>query len=210
VRWRRQFTREKDRLRWSGPNNPPGMRDSSFRFSPDGDGLSMFIPDQAQWTFLDVGTGATQKTVQMLDAGTTITYLSDPIASRDARRLLTHALLHEPANPLVPAWLRRWLPARARFSSLTLVHDDSGQELLRLKINGRSESHLSPDGQLVLTCSFPSGPVEPNRIHAWTVPPGRPWLWIVGIPLAVGAGLLMLRGLRGWWRRARGRRDIVI
>ncbi|MCI0377370.1 MAG: WD40 repeat domain-containing protein [Gemmataceae bacterium] len=204
VRWQRQFTPEKPQLQWTGLNNAPGMSQRDFRFSPEGDVLSMFNPTRAEWTFLDVATGVTQKSVRMIDAGTTIAALTNPAGSTDGRRWLTRALIYE-SSTLIPAWIRRWFGRYGDYFDLTMLHDDRGQERMRLKINGRAESFLSPDGEFVLTDTFPdSEDIHSNRIQAWRTPPGRPWLSIVGVPLAVGVGLLMLRG---WWRwrgKARG------
>ena len=201
VRWRREFTRRKTRLAWEHPQGEPGLGQDDFHFAADGSILSIFSAAEATWEFLDARTGQSLHTAHILAAGTAChSATNDPVAP-DVRRFWFRASLPVRPPRFLPAWAQRWLPG-PRQTTLTLLLDGtSGAELGRLQTPGRVTS-VSPDGSLVLSERYlDDNAVAYKRIQAWTVPPGRRWLWIVGIPLVVGAGLLMLRR---WRSSARG------
>src|SRR5262245_38858067 len=198
VRWQRHFEREKPRLTWNGPAGAPGVRLDDVRFTPDGSALSIFVPRHAQWEFLDTRTGQSQRTVHLLDAGSECLFLHNEPISHESQLFLMRASLHPPPPRFVPAWVQRWLPRLPGDGTLTLLLDSAdATELARLQLPGRVNS-VSLDGQRILTEKHTDGDVGTRiRLQAWSVPPARSWLTIVGVPLAVGAGLL---GLRKIWR----------
>ncbi len=96
-------------------------------------------------------------------------------------------------------WLESWLPLRDRSADVLemaqVVDMASGHERLRITLAMGSLSWLSADGASLLVREEIDGQPE---VRCYDVPPARPWQLILGIPLAVGAALLV--GRVGWRR----------
>jgi hypothetical protein len=142
----------------------------------------------------------------MLDPGANASYPPNPVVSPDGRWLLASTRLPDPPSVWDSRWLdgaRCWLPARRIHGTLTVLYDSAtGEELLRLSIEGNSENYLAPDGQMVLTeTSCAEGEVPSRRLQAWPVPAQRPWPQIAGIPLACAAARLAMRWTWRRWRK---------
>ena len=204
VRWQRKFPPKPARVRWMGPNGIQRHNPDDFRFGPDGNTVIAFSSLHAEWEYLDIRTGETLKTVHLLDTGARRVQPERPVASPDGRWLLVSTRVLDPPSVWDSKWLgwvRRWLPARHEPNTLTeLYASASGQEMLRLQIDGPSNAHLAPDGQIVLTdTSRPEG--DGRRLQAWPVPSQRPWTQICAIPLGCAATLLALRWAWRRWRK---------
>jgi hypothetical protein len=96
---------------------------------------------------------------------------------------------------------KRWVsddaPTSARFFDIA-----TGAELCRMDIAASRPIDLTPDGRALLLYQD-AGPDGKAAVLCYDVPPGRPWRLIVGIPLALGAVLLILHfGGRRVRRRA--------
>ena len=182
LRWQRKLPSQASRVHWQGSNG-------DFRFIGDGNVLLVFSAGQAEWEFLDIRTGVILNSVRLVDAGRMPWILPGPVTTPDGRRMLTHAMIETDSK-----WTEL-IPGRPPESTLTLVLDTStGDELLKLRIEGIAKSHLAPEGDLVLTNTrWPY-----HRLQAWPVASRRPWIWIVGIPLGCVAIVLALRCA---WRR---------
>jgi len=213
VRWQRHFPRQEAKVNWMMDGGFPRPDPDEFRFSPDGSVLVVFSSFQAEWQFLDVQTGATLKTVRLLDIGASASSRAFPVLSPDGRHMLSTTRLQEAPSPFIAKWLgwaKRWLPNREQHYTLTVVHDaTNGDELLRLKIDGNADSHLAPDGSLVLTDNFWSNGADmtQRRLQAWPVPAQRAWEWIVGVPVLFAAVLLLLRWAWRFTQRTRTERN---
>jgi hypothetical protein len=55
--------------------------------------------------------------------------------------------------------------------------------------------HVAQDGSFAITMH---GQGDHALLRRWDLPQPKPWAWIIGLPLALGAALL---GLRAWWAR---------
>jgi hypothetical protein len=100
----------------------------------------------------------------------------------------------------IPAPLLRWvLGSGPPVSGAVIgVACPSGRELFRLTGPGLSEVEPAADGCFVLTCGADgSGAGTRLLLRRWDIPPPKPWGWIVGVPLTLGAALL---ALRAWWK----------
>ena len=55
---------------------------------------------------------------------------------------------------------------------------------------------VAPDGRCLLTLSPASLEGDRFLLRRWDIPHPKPWAWIIGVPVTLGAALL---GLRAWW-----------
>src|SRR5262249_47506810 len=103
------------------------------------------------------------------------------------------ASYHAVQRPELGAWVERVRGCLGRDGDgLVGVEWPSRRPLLRLANTSLGEYAVAPDGRFVLT-AHAKGNLELCR---WDVPQPRPWAWAVGVPLALGVSLLMLRA---WW-----------
>jgi len=202
VRWRRELAHRPPTVLWMMGGGIRRGDPDHFRFSPDGQVVVAFSTLHAEWEYLDVRTGATLKTVRLLEDGASALAPGRPEISPDGRWIHTTYRQSDPPESKWLAWIRRWVPKKQNHSTLTMVHDlASGDELLRMRIVGNADGTLAPDGQLLLTCTWlPDGSAPSRCLQAWPVPAHRPWAMIVGVPVLFAGALLSVRWI---WRRLR-------
>jgi hypothetical protein len=102
-----------------------------------------------------------------------------------------------PAPPPASGWWERVLRMLRPPVVQALIGIDwpSRRPLLRLTNAGITSYAVAADGSFVVTAH------ADGVLRRWDVPPPRPWAWVVGVPLAVGAALL---GLRAWLGAKKG------
>jgi len=194
VRWQRRFAREETPLEWNGPMGAPGIRPEDIRFTADSRRLGTFAARQGEWRFLDAQTGESLPSTRLFDAGTSCFHLDQSALSPGDRALVVSASVHVPPPRFFPAWAQRWWPHRLRWETLTLVLDSAtGAELGRVRLPGSVRSVSSAGDLLVTDRSLDDDFTHSHRLQGWSVPSGRPWRSIIGIPVALGLLALALR-----------------
>jgi hypothetical protein len=103
-----------------------------------------------------------------------------------------------------------WLPNAVfeRYSEITTFDLVKGEESESLRSRGETAGFFAKDNATFVSIHAIEPVVEPVGAIwtcVWDVPFGRPWRWIVGVPLALGAALL---GVRWTWRRWRASRPV--
>jgi hypothetical protein len=99
--------------------------------------------------------------------------------------------------------LEAWFPERPREKrdEITVQNLRTGAILCRVEQEDAAPGFLSGDNATLVTRQFVGEELQPSST-VWDVPAGRPWRWIVGVPLALGAAIL---GVRAAWRRWRAK-----
>jgi WD40 repeat protein len=88
------------------------------------------------------------------------------------------------------AWYSRWLSKVS--PSVRVVRVPTGEVVANLY--GGTDSAFSPDGRTLAVFSN-----EQHQVHLWDFPPRRPWGWIIGGAVSVGAATYLLQ----CWRSRR-------
>jgi WD40 repeat protein len=95
-----------------------------------------------------------------------------------------------------------WVPALADNAAweATLLDLRTGEAMARIAFPHRIAVRFSKDSSTMYLLHLDDNQVSVTTV--WSVPLPRPWPWIVGVPAALGAGLL---GVRAAWRRGRAK-----
>lgn len=122
--------------------------------------------------------------------------------------LIVLAQYTEAEPPLFRVWLAKlgeWIqpdPIGGVVQMSIVIDPDAGKLLFQASHHTNDNFYrcrLSRDARTIFISYGEPG--DRRVIECWDVPARKPWHWIVGIPLACGAGAWLLR--RGWlrWRR---------
>jgi hypothetical protein len=173
------------RLAWTWPTTSRGV------FSPDSASLIVYQTADAKVHVLDAATGRERASISMP------TTSGDPPRFRaGGRQLWLSASGRDEEMPdgwlaQLMRWVRPPVPDEKAGVLLGLAWP-SRRELLRLTDRGVREYHVADDGSFVITVHEEG---DRQVLRRWDIPQPRPWGWIVGVPLTLGAALLGL-----WWK----------
>jgi WD40 repeat protein len=179
--------RAEKRLAWTWPTRGLGV------FSPDSGSLIVHQTADAKVHIVDAATGRERAALLMPKNS-----YDTPRFHASGQQLWLSASGRDeemPAGWLVQlmAWLRPPVPDDRAGVLLGLAWP-SRREVLRLTDRGVRECHVADDGSFVVTVHDERGH---QILRRWDIPQPKPWSWIIGAPLVLGAILL---ALRTWWK----------
>ncbi len=178
------------------------------RFTPDSRYIVVRLVQAGTAEVLDAATGAAVRTIALPELTG-----HDAALRCDGRTLCTAVALPEPEPSWLEAKIREWLPDRPEPAPQMVVRVfdfATGAPLGEALIDETGDWWLTDDHRSLIAVyhdTDDSGAVVETVIQGWDIPPRRPLRWIVGVPMALGIGLLSLRyGWRRWrrWRASDG------
>jgi hypothetical protein len=183
---------------WRAPYQRPIDGDLTPLFNRDGTAICLYSASATELLWYDVATGSQTDAVRLFAESkmpwfsSTASPSGSPFASKDKRHFVVDANVTRSFR--VP--LLGWKIDLGSGDEIAVADIEQKRKLAHPPLGKLDSVVLSDDGLCLVACHQVG---EAWYLSAWDVPPRRPWLRIIGIPVLLGLALIGLkRGYRRW------------
>ncbi|MCI0376819.1 MAG: WD40 repeat domain-containing protein [Gemmataceae bacterium] len=173
------------------PNLPWG----TCRFTADSAAFVVDVDDHTALAYFNAASGALEAKVRYFEQLDDITTTSYPEPTWSPHhRYVTFQRGGVQKTLRIP--LVKWTIALGVKSELAVVDVENREQLASLSADEIHACRTIEEGPCLVTCHRQNGV---DYLACWDLPPRRNWLWIIGLPMTTGIGLVAIKlGYRRW------------